>query len=62
MSKQKLEWIERSMEPIMAVSLAHQKAGVEASQLIQWRKAYTEGLLVAVGAIETIVLASELQD
>ncbi len=32
-----------------------------ATQLFQWRKAYLEGSLVAVGANETVVPASELQ-
>ena len=31
-------------------------------QLFQWRKAYLEGSLVAVGANETVVPASELQE
>jgi len=30
--------------------------------LFQWRKAYLEGSLVAVGANETVVPASELQE
>jgi transposase len=30
--------------------------------LFQWRKAYTEGSLVAVGANEPVVPASDLQD
>mgnify|MGYP003341588824 FL=1 len=33
-----------------------------AAQLFQWRKAYFEGSLVAVGANETVVPASELQE
>ncbi len=33
-----------------------------AVQLFQWRKAYLEGSLVAVGANETVVLAFELQE
>jgi len=33
-----------------------------AVQLFQWRKAYLEGSLVAVGANETFVSASELQE
>ncbi len=36
--------------------------GLTAAQLFQWRKAYLEALLVAVGANETVVPASELQE
>jgi transposase-like protein len=50
------------MEPGMSVSLVAREAGVTASQLFQWRKAYTEGSLVAVGANEPVVPASDLQD
>ncbi len=50
------------MEPEMSVSLVAREEGITASQLFQWRKAYTEGSLVAVGANEPVVPASELQD
>lgn len=59
---QKLEWVRRTMEPGMSVSLLAREAGITASQLFQWRKAYTEGSLVAVGANEPVVPASELQE
>jgi transposase len=36
--------------------------GLTAAQLFQLIKAYLEGSLVAVGANETVVLASELQE
>ena len=36
--------------------------GLTAAQLFQWREAYLEGSLVAVGANETVVPASELQE
>ena len=36
--------------------------GLTAAQLFQWRKAYLEVSLVAVGANETLVPASELQE
>ena len=36
--------------------------GITAAQLFQWRKAYLQGSLMAVGANETVVPASELQD
>lgn len=60
--EQKLEWVRRTMEPGMSVSLVARKAGITASQLFQWRKAYTEGSLVAVGTNEPVVSASELQE
>jgi putative transposase len=42
--------------------LVARQHGLTAAQLFQWRKAYLEGSLVAVGANETVVLASELQE
>ena len=50
------------MEPGMSVSLVAREAGITASQLFGWRKAYTAGSLVAVGANEPVVPASELQE
>jgi transposase len=44
------------------VSLVDRQHGLTAAQLFQWRKAYLEGSLVAVGAIETVVPASDLQE
>lgn len=61
-AQEKLEWVKRTMEPGMSVSLVARDAGITASQLFQWRKAYTEGSLVAVGANEPVVPASDLQD
>ena len=60
--EEKLDWVRRTMEPGMSVSLVAREAGITASQLFQWRKAYTEGSLVAVGANEPVVPASELQE
>jgi transposase len=60
--EQKLEWVRRTLEPGMSVSLVAREAGISASQLFQWRKAYTEGSLVAVGANEPVVPASDLQE
>ncbi len=60
--EEKLEWVKKTMEPGMSVSLVARQAGITASQLFQWRKAYTEGSLVAVGANEPVVPASELQE
>ncbi len=44
------------------MSLVDRQHGLTAAQLFQWRKAYLEGSLVAVGAIETVVPASDLQE
>ena len=44
------------------MSLVARAHGLSAAQLFQWRKAYMEGSLVAVGANETVVPASDLQD
>lgn len=46
----------------MSVSLVAREAGISTGQLFQWRKAYLEGSLVAVGSNEPVVPASELQD
>lgn len=61
-AQEKLQWLKRTMEPGMTVSSVAREAGITASQLFQWRKAYTEGSLVAVGANEPVVPASDLQD
>jgi hypothetical protein len=49
------------MEPGMPESLVAKTAGFTVSQLFQWRKTYTEGSLVAVGANVPVVPASELK-
>jgi len=36
--------------------------GITAAQLFPWRKAYLQGSLITVGANETLVPASELQE
>ncbi len=60
--EQKLAWVKRTTEPGMSVSLVAREAGISTSQLFQWRKAYLKGSLVAVGANESVVPASDLQD
>ena len=60
--EQKLEIVKQTNEPGSSVSLVARQHGLTAAQLFQWRKAYLEGSLVAVGANETIVPASELQE
>jgi transposase len=60
--EQKLAWVKRTTEPGMSVSLVAWEAGINTSQLFQWRKAYLEGSLVAAGANEPVVHASDLQD
>ena len=59
--EQKLEIVKQTNEPGSSVSLVARQHGLTAAQLFQWRKAYLEGSLVAVGANETVVPASELQ-
>jgi transposase len=60
--EQKLEIVKQTNEPESSVSLVARQHGLTAVQLVQWRKAYLEGSLVAVGANETVVPASELQE
>ena len=60
--EQKLEIVKQTNEPGGSVSLVARQHGLTAAQLFQWRKAYLEGSLVAVGANETVVPASELQE
>ena len=59
---EKFELVKRTFEPGMSVSYVAREAGVAASQLFHWRKAYVEGSLVAVGSNEQVVPASELQE
>jgi transposase len=60
--EQKLEIVKRTNEAGNSVSMVARQFGISAAQLFQWRKAYLEGSLVAVGANETVVPASELQE
>ena len=60
--EQKLEIVKQTNEPGSSVSLVARQHGLTTAQLFQWRKAYLEGSLVAVGANETVVPASELQE
>ena len=60
--EQKLAIVKQTNEPGSSVSLVAREHGLTAAQLFQWRKAYFEGSLVAVGANETVVPASELQE
>lgn len=60
--EQKLEIVKQTNETGNSVSMVARQFGISAAQLFQWRKAYLEGSLVAVGANETVVPASELQE
>ncbi len=60
--EQKLEIVKQTNEPGSSVSLVARQNGLTAALLLQWRKAYLEGTLVAVGANETVVPASELKE
>lgn len=60
--EQKLELVKKTFEPGMTVSMVARMAGLAATQLFQWRKSYSEGSLVAVGANEAVVPASEMAE
>ena len=60
--EQKLEIVKQTNEPGNSVSRVARQFGITAAQLFQWRKAYLQGSLMAVGANETVVPASELQE
>ena len=60
--EQKLEIVKQTNEPGSSVSMVARQFGITAAQLSQWRKAYMQGSLMAVGANETVVPASELQE
>ena len=60
--EQKLEIVKQTNEPGSSVSMVARQFGITAAQLFQWRKAYLQGSLIAIGANETVVLASELQE
>jgi len=60
--EQKLEIVKQTNEPGSSVSMVARQFGITAAQLFQWRKAYLQGPLMAVGANETVVPASELQE
>ena len=60
--EQKLEIVKQTNEAGSSVSMVARQFGITAAQLFQWRKAYLQGSLMAVGANETVVPASELQD
>jgi transposase len=60
--EQKLANIKQTNELGSFFSLVASEHGLSAAQLFQWRKDYFEGSLEAVGANETVVLATELQE
>ena len=60
--EQKLEIVKQTNEPGSSVSMVARQFGISAAQLFQWRKAYLQGSLMAVGSNETVVPASELQE
>ena len=60
--EQKLEIVKQTNEPASSVSMLARQFGITAAQLFEWRKAYLQGSLMAVGANETVVPASELQE
>ena len=60
--EQKLEIVKQTNESGSSVSMVARQFGITAAQLFQWRKAYLQGSLMAVGANENVVPASELQE
>jgi len=60
--EEKISWVGRSIEPGMTISIATREAGVAPSQLFTWKRLYLEGGLSGVGANESVVAASELQE
>ena len=60
--EQKLEIVKQTNEQGSSVSMVARQFGISAGQLFQWRKAYLQGSLMAVGANESVVPASELQE
>ena len=54
-AEQKLAMMKQTFEPGMSVSYTARQMGVAASQLFNWRKAYTDGSLAAVAADEQVV-------
>jgi transposase len=48
--EKKLEIVKQTNEAKSSVSLVARQHGLTAAQLFQWRKAYLEGSMVAVGA------------
>lgn len=59
---EKLALVQETYQAGKTVSLVAREAGITASQLFQWRKAYTDGSLIAVGANEPVVPASEMKE
>lgn len=59
---EKLALVQETYQAGKTVSLVAREAGITASQLFQWRKAYSDGSLVAVGANEPVVPASEMRE
>ncbi len=58
----KLEIVKQTNEAGSPVSWVTRQHGLTAAKLFKWRKDYLEGSLVAVGANETVVPATELQE
>ena len=50
--EQKLEIVKQTNEPGSSVSMVARQFGITAAQLFQWRKAYLQGSLIAVGTNE----------
>jgi transposase len=60
--EQKLEIVKQTDDLGSSVSMVSRQFGITAAQLFQWRKAYLQGSLMAVGVKETVVPAAELKE
>jgi transposase len=58
-AEEKARIVQETFAPGMSVSLMARQHGVAPNQLFTWRRLYAEGALLAVGAGEEVVAASE---
>ena len=58
-AEEKAQIVQETYAPGMSVSLVARQHGVAPNQVFSWRRLYAEGALLAVGAGEEVVPASE---
>lgn len=58
-AEEKAQIVQETYAPGMSVSLVARQHGVAPNQVFSWRRLYSEGALLAVGAGEEVVPASE---
>ena len=59
--EEKRALVEEAEQPGSSISLVARKYGINPNQLFRWRKLVREGALLAVGADESVVPASEVK-